>query len=317
MAGNPIVFSDPQGLNDVTKYANEKNSFANLGRDLQQGDYYHDDNGNRWDFLSYNEDKTSMWMNIGEASFSPVESDKFFWESDWQPEKFLDVSGWGSLPIKEYDSWLDINNPSIFAYNVAANFQNNFYGTIDAIVNPHVTIWQLTKFNEALGLEFQNFLRNGIDINAVGIAAKDIFTNPHTYESLVPMLLFRRPTSRAGVMTRPASVIDDVAEGVGKTITKVEQYALRAAEDGFYPVMERGFQQPQGLVWLNKDEIWKFGTTVNPETRYTQKYLRDLRIYYDPEFTGTLQEALQLENMKILNHEFQTGLLPPGNKIRK
>ncbi|HRE57926.1 MAG TPA: RHS repeat-associated core domain-containing protein [Candidatus Kapabacteria bacterium] len=50
----------------------------------------------------------------------------------------------------------------------------------------------------------------------------------------------------------------------------VAQYSLRAIADGFYPVMERGFQQPQGLVWLNKDEMWKFGTTVNPKTRYTQ-----------------------------------------------
>ena len=35
----------------------------------------------------------------------------------------------------------------------------------------------------------------------------------------------------------------------------VEQYALRAAEDGFYPVMKRGFADPQELVWLNKGDV--------------------------------------------------------------
>ncbi len=100
--------------------------------------------------------------------------------------------------------------------------------------------------------------------------------------------------------------------------TKVEQYALRAAEDGFYPVMKRGFLDPQELTWLAKGDVWKFGTTKNPLTRYSQTYLDNVGefgVYYSKEFSGTLQQALTVERMKIVNFFQQNGFLPAGNKI--
>ena len=105
-----------------------------------------------------------------------------------------------------------------------------------------------------------------------------------------------------------------------KSGTKVEQYALRAAENGFYPVMTRGFKDPTAITWLEKGDVWKFGTTKNPLTRYSQVYLDNIGEYgvkYTTEFTGTLGEALQLEGMKIRNFIFQNGILPAGNKIIK
>jgi RHS repeat-associated protein len=98
----------------------------------------------------------------------------------------------------------------------------------------------------------------------------------------------------------------------------VEQYALRANADGFYPVMERGFANPQELTWLNEGDVWKFGTTKNPGFRYPQSYLDNVGefgVYYSTEFSGTLNEALTLENMKIMNYKGQNGFLPAGNKI--
>ena len=105
---------------------------------------------------------------------------------------------------------------------------------------------------------------------------------------------------------------------VGGAKTVVQQYSLRAAEDGFYPVMTRGFADAQELVWLNKGDVWKFGTTKNPLTRYSQSYLDNIGefgVKYVPEFQGTLQQARTLQNMKILNFKNQSGFLPPGNKI--
>ncbi len=105
-----------------------------------------------------------------------------------------------------------------------------------------------------------------------------------------------------------------------KTGVQVEQYALRAAEDGFYPVMKRGFANPQELTWLNKAEVWKFGTTKNPLTRYSQSYLDNIGeygVYYSKEFSGTLQQSLQLERMKIMNFMEQYGFKPAGNKMIK
>jgi hypothetical protein len=101
---------------------------------------------------------------------------------------------------------------------------------------------------------------------------------------------------------------------------EVEQYALRAAEDGLYPVMKRGFANPQELTWLNKGEVWKFGTTKNPLTRYSQSYLDNIGeygVYYSKEFSGTLQQSLQLERMKIMNFMEQYGFKPAGNKMIK
>ena len=107
------------------------------------------------------------------------------------------------------------------------------------------------------------------------------------------------------------------AEGAAKGVTQVEQYALRAAEDGFYPVMKRGFANPQELTWLNKGDVWKFGTTKNPLTRYSQSFLDNTGagLRYSTEFSGTLKQATKLERMKILNFRGQNGFLPAGNKI--
>jgi RHS repeat-associated protein len=104
-----------------------------------------------------------------------------------------------------------------------------------------------------------------------------------------------------------------------KTSVQVEQYTLKAARDGFYPVMKRGFKAPQELVYLNRGDVWKFGTTKNPLTRYTQNYLNNTGagLRYSTEFSGTLKQSLQLENMKIRNYLWNYKYLPPGNKMIK
>ncbi len=107
---------------------------------------------------------------------------------------------------------------------------------------------------------------------------------------------------------------------IGSAVRAVEQYSLRAAESGFYPVMKRGFKGGQELTWLNKGEVWKFGTTKNPFSRYSQSYLDNIGehgVIYTTEFRGTLQQATFLERLKILNYRFQNNYLPPGNKIIK
>jgi len=82
--------------------------------------------------------------------------------------------------------------------------------------------------------------------------------------------------------------------------------------------MVRGSDTPQFITYLEKGDIWKFGTTVNAETRYSQTYLQSIGehgVQYSQEFLGTEQQAIELQNMKILNYRLQTGKLPPGNKI--
>ncbi len=43
--------------------------------------------------------------------------------------------------------------------------------------------------------------------------------------------------------------------------------------------------------------------------------IREYGVEYSTEFSGTEQEAIQLQNMKIENYILQNGNLPPGNKI--
>jgi hypothetical protein len=118
------------------------------------------------------------------------------------------------------------------------------------------------------------------------------------------------------------SKVGEISDGLGvaaKSGTVVEQYALRAADSGFYPVMTRGSSKPTGITWLEKGDVWKLGTTKNPATRYSDSFLRntgDYGLRYSTEWQGTASEALQLERMKIMNFQSQTGgVLPAGNKI--
>jgi hypothetical protein len=75
-----------------------------------------------------------------------------------------------------------------------------------------------------------------------------------------------------------------------------------------------------GIVWLEQGDVWKFGTTNNPPTRYTDTYLNSIGNYgvrMNIEFQGTESEVLQLEDMKISNYQDQNQVLPAGNKIIK
>jgi len=109
---------------------------------------------------------------------------------------------------------------------------------------------------------------------------------------------------------------------IGTTVVEspaVELYSLRAAEDGFYPIMKRGYSTPQGSIFLKEGEVWKYGTTKNPLTRYTQDFLRNTGsgLRYQTESGGLLQQTLQEEKFSILDYKDKNGVLPPGNKIVK
>jgi RHS repeat-associated protein len=107
---------------------------------------------------------------------------------------------------------------------------------------------------------------------------------------------------------------------VGNTVRTAEQYSLRVLKDGFYPVMKRGYKDPVAVTWCEAGDVWKFGKTINPSTRYSQAALKNIGehgVEYKNEFTSLSNEALLLELMKIENYVQQVGKLPPGNKIKR
>ncbi len=100
-----------------------------------------------------------------------------------------------------------------------------------------------------------------------------------------------------------------------------EQYSLRVLKSGWYPVMKRGFKDPVSLTWCEKGDVWKFGKTINPRTRYSVTSLKNIGehgVEYIKEFSSPqASQALTVEEMKIVNYLFQLGALPPGNKVKR
>lgn len=93
-----------------------------------------------------------------------------------------------------------------------------------------------------------------------------------------------------------------------------EQYALKARKNGLYPVMEWGKEDPVGYVRLKKGDVWKYGTTVNPTKRYTQKWLNNMALTKVTQETGSAAYVLIQEGIKIINYFIANGKLPAGNK---
>lgn len=119
--------------------------------------------------------------------------------------------------------------------------------------------------------------------------------------------------------------------GVGRLVgaeapVVVEQYALKAAQSGFYPVVMRGEKNLNftRITWLNKGEVWKYGVTKHPvgiskTPRYSNSFLDSTGngLKYEMESSGTRLQALAAEKFQLLSYLFKHKRLPPGNKIRR
>jgi RHS repeat-associated protein len=96
-----------------------------------------------------------------------------------------------------------------------------------------------------------------------------------------------------------------------------ELYYLIAKKDGLYDEMRWGYKIPVGKVYLKKGEVWKVGETVNPNRRYTQKWLRANNLAYLRVMTAPTKGNMQAwEKLKITKYFKRRGKLPPGNKCR-
>lgn len=89
------------------------------------------------------------------------------------------------------------------------------------------------------------------------------------------------------------------------------QYSLRATQSGSYPC----YTCPNGTTDLRAGEVWKYGETTNPSTRYSQNYLRMNRVQMVNEFYGNQMQIKLVEKLKIYGYFFNNGQLPAGNRI--
>jgi cell division protein FtsL len=110
-----------------------------------------------------------------------------------------------------------------------------------------------------------------------------------------------------------------------------EQYVLRAAYSGWFPLLKWGEAVAQDSIWLNEGDVWKYGfTCVGEFGRYPQRIYYDdgnkkltwLDLTYSTQVKGTEKECKIEEKRKIYNypllHECQVRKIklirPPGNK---
>lgn len=95
------------------------------------------------------------------------------------------------------------------------------------------------------------------------------------------------------------------------------QYSLRATVAGDYPVMTAGSSVATGTMSLNAGDVWKYGETTDPTSRYSDSDLKSIGpgVKQFNEFEGTKTQARIAEKSKIVNYYIQNGHLPPGNKI--
>ncbi|WMN60799.1 hypothetical protein NI389_05160 [Pseudoalteromonas xiamenensis] len=113
-----------------------------------------------------------------------------------------------------------------------------------------------------------------------------------------PELMEKMRTEIDGIMKKAAG-----PDGV--------QYSLRATKDGVYPC----FNCSSGVTNLKAGDVWKFGETTNPTSRYSPTFLRTNNLRQVNEFHGNRVQIKVVEKMKIYNHALINFSLPPGNKI--
>jgi RHS repeat-associated protein len=288
VGNNPIIVTDPLGLDWFKKFNKEKNLWE-----------YNERGGEGWDPVTYNESgyfTVNNWCWEGECGSGNATA-YLYQSGGWDlgeranyglTNAIADTGtsvaqfGWNSAAWINNGFWWAVSRPSPFAYNGSTTPAPN-----------QIPYWEAENQVQANG----QLAMTGITLY-LGAAA-----------SARP-----RPVGFAG-FTTPRTA------GVGTApVVQFEQYALRAAQDGMYPVMQRGFKDPVGSVFLKEGDVWKFGQTINGEGRYSGAFYRNTGagLRFDSQFqTSSSKAALQRELDEILKFERQFGKLPPGNKIRR
>jgi RHS repeat-associated protein len=94
-----------------------------------------------------------------------------------------------------------------------------------------------------------------------------------------------------------------------------EVYALTANKSGWYDVHEWGKLTLIGQVYLEKGDLWKIGTTKNPNSRYSKTWRQSKNLEKVTLLEGTLRTTRFWERMKLKGYvSAKGGRLPPGNK---
>lgn len=103
-------------------------------------------------------------------------------------------------------------------------------------------------------------------------------------------------------------------------LENAEQYVLLVEKPGHYPCYNC---TGKNKIYLQIGEVWKYGATTQKEKGRYKNSLLGSGLVYVVQFTGTYQECLQQEKLKIYYYaELPENLIrdvplirPPGNKV--
>lgn len=90
------------------------------------------------------------------------------------------------------------------------------------------------------------------------------------------------------------------------------QYAIVADFAGYYPDLRNGGQR-----WLNVGDVYKYGTSADPDNRYPDSYFRGGALSMRIEYVGPHYATLAMEKHKLIVYAITHADLPAGNRIFK
>ncbi|MDZ4705802.1 MAG: hypothetical protein SH848_17880 [Saprospiraceae bacterium] len=105
-----------------------------------------------------------------------------------------------------------------------------------------------------------------------------------------------------------------------KEFDEAEQYALKAAQNGYYPCYNCGADKQ---IYLYARQVWYYGSTRKKEMGRYGTTLQERNLLYVVEYKGDIGECQRRELIQIFNYptlpenvaRAKPLIRPPGNKI--
>jgi len=130
---------------------------------------------------------------------------------------------------------------------------------------------------------------------------------------------------------RQAKRDSSIAEVYKRKKDNCEQYVLKVKIAGWYPILKDGERNATDSIWLNVNEVWRYGKTcIEEKGRYPNGvYYKDTywkltkdHLKYEIQFEGSEIECLAEEKRKIFDYPLLPECLrrdrklirPAGNK---
>ncbi len=103
-----------------------------------------------------------------------------------------------------------------------------------------------------------------------------------------------------------------------ENLNNAEQYALKAKSNGWFSCLSCPYRDS---IYLYKNEIWKYGVTINGEVGRYRNRLKIKGLQYKTQYTGTIEQCMIEERKKIIKYPLLRENLqrkkpiarPPGN----